>query len=215
MLEPFLGLFLKSPCPLCQRPRNREICGDCERRLQDYRYPNPLVFWRGDLPLFVWGRYEGQLKRAIAVMKYDRHPDLGRVAGRWLAESWRTCTPLPSNRYQVIPIPLHRQRLQERGFNQAEAIAKGFCHFTGYSLRAEGLLRVRATEALFGLSPAERQQTMRSAFQVGKSLDLGRSILLLDDIYTTGTTVQEAAKVLREKGYTVAGAIALSSSKTS
>jgi ComF family protein len=148
-------------------------------------------------------------------MKYDRHPDLGRVAGGWLAESWRACTPLPSNRYQVIPIPLHRQRLQERGFNQAEAIAKSFCHFTGYSLRAEGLLRVRATDALFGLSPAERQQIMRSAFQVGKSLDLGRSILLLDDIYTTGTTVQEAAKVLREKGYTVAGAIALSSSKTS
>lgn len=214
MLEPFLGLFLKSPCPLCQRPRDGEICGDCQRRLQDYRYPNPRVFWRGPLPLFVWGRYEGQLKRAIAALKYDRHPDLGRVFGRWIAESWRVSRPANGTRYTVIPIPLHRQRFQERGFNQAEAIGRGFCSLPGYSLHPSGLVRVRDTVALFALSPEERRTTIHEAFQIGQKLPKETPILLIDDIYTTGTTVREAARVLREQGYRVAGAIALSGPRT-
>jgi ComF family protein len=212
MLKSFLTLFLKPTCPLCQRPREREICGDCWRQLQDYRYQNPCSAWCGDLPRFVWGRYEGQLKRAIATLKYDHYADLGRVMGRWIAEGWCQSPPL-IERLAVIPIPLHPQRLQERGFNQAEAIAQGFCHLTGYPLYARGLRRIKDTEALFSLSPEARGQTMRAAFQVGTGLRKRSPLLLIDDIYTTGTTMREAAKVLRQRGYTVVGAIALSSPK--
>jgi ComF family protein len=172
-----------------------------------------LIFWRGEIPLFVWGRYEGGLKRAIAAMKYDRHPDLGRSMGRWIAESWRAAPPVSGKSYTLVPIPLYRERLRERGFNQAEEIALGFRSPTGYSLRADGLIRVRSTDALFGLSPEARARTMKAAFAVGRGLSRSVPILLVDDIYTTGTTIREAAKVLREGGYRVAGAIALASSR--
>jgi ComF family protein len=214
MLEPFLALFLKSPCPLCQRQSDRELCRDCGRQLQAYRQQNPLFLWHGDIPLFVWGRYEGKLKQAIATMKYDRHPDIGRLLGSWMGESWRTLPPLSSRRLTVIPIPLHSNKLKSRGFNQAEAIAQGFCGLTGYALASRGLTRIKDTEALFSLAPEDRKKTMQSAFQVGKNLPKQVPILVIDDIYTTGTTIKEAVEVLRKQGYQVAGAIALSSSRS-
>jgi ComF family protein len=213
MLEPFLALFLKSPCPICQRQSNQELCRDCTRQIRAYRQNNPLFLWRGDIPLFIWGRYEGKLKQAIATMKYDRHPDLGRLMGSWIGESWRALPPITDKPLTVIPIPLHPQKLQERGFNQAEAIAAGFCSLTGYSLHSRGLTRIKNTGALFSLAAEERKKTMQAAFQVGKGLSKQVPILLIDDIYTTGTTIQEAVQILRKQGYNVAAAIALSSSR--
>jgi predicted amidophosphoribosyltransferase len=131
-----------------------------------------------------------------------------------MGESWRTRPPLNDKRLTVIPIPLHPERLKERGFNQAQVIAEGFCGLTGYSLASRGLTRIKNTEALFSLAAEARKKTMQAAFQVGKNLPKSSPILLIDDIYTTGTTVQEAVQVLRKQGYRVAGAIALSSSRS-
>jgi ComF family protein len=214
MLEPFLALFLKSPCPLCQRQSDRELCRDCTRQLQAYRQNNPLFLWGGDIPLFIWGRYEGKLKQAIATMKYDRHPDIGHLLGSWIGESWRSHSPVSDKRLTVIPIPLHPERLKERGFNQSQVIAEGLCGVTGYSLASRGLTRIKNTEALFSLAAEDRKKTMQAAFQMGKNLPKSSPILLIDDIYTTGTTIQEAVQVLRKQGYRVAGAIALSSSRS-
>jgi predicted amidophosphoribosyltransferase len=130
-----------------------------------------------------------------------------------MGENWRTHPPLTDKRLTVIPIPLHPKRLKERGFNQAEVIAEGFCGVTGYTLASRGLTRIKNTEALFSLAAEERKKTMQAAFQVGKNLPKSVPILLIDDIYTTGTTIKEAVEVLRKQGYRVVGAIALSSAK--
>jgi len=215
MLEPFLALFLKSPCPLCQRQSERELCRDCGRQLQAYRQNNPLFLWHGSIPLFIWGRYEGKLKQAIAKMKYDRHPALGSLLGSCMGETWLLRPPLTDKRLTVIPIPLHPERLKERGFNQAEVIGEGFCRLTGYHLASRGLIRIKNTAALFSLAAEERKKTMQAAFQLGKNLPKSVPILLIDDIYTTGTTIEEAVQVLRTEGYRVVGAIAVASSKIS
>jgi predicted amidophosphoribosyltransferase len=115
----------------------------------------------------------------------------------------------------VIPIPLHPERLKERGFNQAEVIGEGFCRLTGYPLASRGLIRIKNTAALFSLAAEERKKTMQAAFQLGKNLPKSVPILLIDDIYTTGTTIEEAVQVLRTEGYRVVGAIAVASSKIS
>ena len=81
MFKGLLSLFLKSNCPLCQRPAESTICLDCERRLNACELTNPLKFWQEELPLFVWGHYDGQLKRAIAAFKYENHPELGEFFG--------------------------------------------------------------------------------------------------------------------------------------
>jgi ComF family protein len=194
-----LSLFLKSNCPLCDRPADNTFCQDCQKRLLSVRLHDCSQFWQGEIPLFVWGGYRGELKRAIAVCKYNNHPEIATALGFWLGEAWRN-SPLFRKypKIVVVPIPLHQNKLTYRGFNQAEIIAKSFCRVTNYQLQNNGILRQRDTQAMFGLSPTERVTNIRDAFCLGRSFQRRLPqfpILLIDDIYTTGTTVKEVAKI--------------------
>lgn len=214
MLKNFLSLFLKSNCPLCQRSANDVICNYCQRRLESCKLKNPSEFWQGELPLFAWGAYGGNLKSAIAAMKYESHPELGELMGIWLAKTWlnfeigKRVTKLT-----VVPIPLHLNRFKERGFNQAELIARGFCRLTGYTLQNQGLIRTRDTKPMFGLNPGERDRNIKGALSLGKDFQYRHPtapVLLVDDIYTRGTTVIEASKVLSEYKIPLFGAAVVS-----
>jgi len=218
MFKGLFSLFLKSNCPLCQRPAESIICPDCTRRVESCQLANPLQFWKDDLPLFVWGHYENQLKRAIAVFKYENHPELGEFFGYSLGENWLKCNLLKKfPQLTVIPVPLHVEKQKERGFNQAELIAKAFCHITHYPLQNQGLIRVRNTEALFNLNPQERQANVQQAFRLGRGLaqqQMKQPILLVDDIYTTGTTARECVKVLTAHQFPVLGVVAIASARS-
>jgi ComF family protein len=217
MFKGLFSLFLKSNCPLCQRPAESTICFDCERKLQASQLSNPLQFWRQDLPLFVWGHYEGQLKRAIAAFKYENHPELGELFGYNLGENWLKCNLLKKfPQLTLIPVPLHVEKQKQRGFNQAELIARAFCQITRYPLKNQGLVRIRNTEALFNLNPQKRQVTVQQAFRLGQGLTQQRiqpTILLVDDIYTTGTTARECVKVLNAHRFSVLGVVAIASAR--
>lgn len=212
-----LNLFLKSNCPLCDRPAEAEWCESCQRQLLRCRQTTPMAFCQDDLPVFVWGTYGGTLKRAIATLKYNNHPQLARPMGQWLAQDWLHSTVATSApKFTVIPIPLHSSKLQKRGYNQAQLIAQRFCEVTGYQHQPKILERFRETEAQFGLSQSEREQNLANAFVVGKSTQKISSIspvLLVDDIYTTGATIRSAAQTLRNRGIPVYGVVAIASSK--
>ncbi len=217
MLKSFLDLFLKPNCPLCQRPAEKELCFYCEKQLKQFENSSAEIFWQGDLPVFIWGNYDGLLKRAIAALKYDKKVNLGELFGYWLGEKWLSSSiSKQSKNLIIVPIPLHEQKLKIRGFNQAEIIAKGFCQITRYPLKANGLKRVKNTEALFGLNLQERQKEIKEALILGKDFQQklpNYPVLLLDDIYTTGTTVKEAKKVLEKHNIKVIGVVALASTK--
>jgi len=213
MLRSFLNLFLKSDCPLCDRPANSELCDFCQRQLQKCQLPNCKELWQGDLPVFAWGVYGGILKRAIAALKYENHPELARPLGQYLGKAWLNAQLSFPEKFShpptVVPIPLHPTKLKKRGFNQAELLAESFCEVTRLKLTAKGLERIKETEALFGLSPQERIENLQNAFRVGKGLRRQSRVLLLDDIYTTGNTVKEAAKALQQQGIATCGVVAI------
>ena len=218
MLKTLLALLLKSNCPLCERPADDNLCPYCQRQVQRCQLKECCQFWQGDLPLFAWGVYDGQLKRAIAALKYDGRAQLGEFLGYCLGKAWLD-SPVraQANKLTAVPIPLHPNKQQARGFNQAELIAKGFCQFTGYPLQIRGLERRRETQPMFGLNRSERQQNLSRAFSLGQGFQQRHPqspVLLLDDIYTTGTTVREAAKTLRSQGIPVFGVAAIATSKS-
>lgn len=216
MLKSFLSLFLQDKCPLCDRPAVEVVCRDCDRQLHQTQFPNPQRYWRNELPLFVWGNYDGITKRAIAAMKYDNQPQLGPWFGRQLAQQWRKT--LPQNpQVTVMPIPLHPQKQQQRGFNQAELISRQFAQLMGLPHDARSLQRTKATQALFELNVQQRQRELQQAFYVTpQSIPKlrQRPILLIDDIYTTGTTALEAQQTLQSVGLTVYGIAAIATPKS-
>ena len=206
LLERGLNLFLKSNCPVCDRSAQVVFCKYCHRQIQDCQLPQPDRYWQGDLPLFAWGKYEGSVKQSIGKLKYDGNQSIGNLYGEWLAASWQQHTPTKLlAKLIVIPIPLHADKLASRGFNQAELIAQGFCQVTGAKLDLS-LQRTRSTTAQFGLSKSARQENVEGAFMlVNSRLKLGDTVLLIDDIYTTGATVRSAAAVIRSIGVNVCG----------
>lgn len=206
-----LNLFLKTHCPLCDRSAERELCLYCQRQIQRCQFANPSQFWQKPLPVFAWGEYGGKLKMAIAAMKYEDHPQIAKPLGQWLGQAWQNSPLKGKAQFTVVPIPIHPHKRRERGFDQAELLAQYFCQVTGLPLAKRGLQRIRQTQALFNLSPEERQQEVADAFEVGSGFRRQPSgtVLLLDDIYTTGATAKAAITALKRRGIRVSGVVAM------
>ena len=137
-------------------------------------------------------------------MKYDRVRPAASVLGRMLAEAIEDLKPLFGGPVLVLPVPLHARKLRQRGFNQSELIARAALKLNPAPelILAAGVLeRRRETHSQIGLSRHQRRENMRGAFAVVKPAEVsGRDILLVDDVFTTGTTVSECARVLRKPG---------------
>ncbi|NJK38300.1 MAG: ComF family protein [Oscillatoriales cyanobacterium RM2_1_1] len=218
-----LSFFLRPNCPLCDRPADRELCLYCERQLLQCKSLSCYSL-ADQVPVLVWGRHQAALKRAIAVMKYQNHPEIAQILGEQLADGWleaslnfpKLALENDTETLVVVPIPMFAQKQKQRGFNQAELIARHFCRGTGFPLKAAGLERVRETEAQFQLSAQQRQANLKQAFQLGQDFRHSppkASILLVDDIFTTGATVQAALQTLTQAKLTVKGILAVSTTK--
>jgi ComF family protein len=202
-------LWLSPRCPLCDRSPARPFCDSCWRQIQSCQTLTGPTRDAHALQVLSWGWYQRPLKGAIAALKYDGHRAIADPLGRALGDWWQQ-RPIPTRRPPwVVPIPLHGEKQRQRGFNQAALIAAAFCRQTGLLLQAQGLRRQRPTQPQFGLGMAERQQNLADAFVLGdwSRPQRQRPILLLDDIYTTGTTAQAAAAVLRRAGWSVCGMV--------
>ena len=101
---------------------------------------------------------------------------------------------------EIIPVPLHRSRRRKRGFNQAEILARELGAAAGIPVRTDVLFRVKKTSPQKSLGKKERQANLKGAFAVSGAWNPGKNVVLIDDIYTTGATLDRAAKMLRKAG---------------
>jgi ComF family protein len=155
-----------------------------------------------------YGLYEDRMRAAIHALKYDRMYPAARRLGAMLAQAMVKLEGEAPAEMLVVPVPLHRSKHGQRGFNQARALAAEALRALRTShpewrltLAAKTLMRLRATETQAGLSPRQRRQNVRGAFQVADSQAVrGRHILLIDDILTTGATARAASLALKRAG---------------
>ncbi len=146
------------------------------------------------------GAFEGSLQAAIHRWKYEGKTHLTPFFAEWMAEGlsryWEPCSL-----DLLIPVPLHPQRLRERGFNQALLLAKALSRRTGIPYSKTILKKKKPTLPQVNLSGVEREKGLKAAFHVIEREELlGKSVLLVDDVYTTGATVNECSKVLVKGG---------------
>jgi ComF family protein len=150
-----------------------------------------------------YGAYDGGLRELIHLLKYEQVAPAAGVLGHMLAEAIQKLSPIADS-ILVIPVPLHRSKRRQRGFNQAELIARAALKINALpsaKLAGDVLERTRPTVSQIGLTRPQRVENIRGAFRVRHpSRVSGRNIVLVDDVLTTGTTVSECARILRKAG---------------
>lgn len=180
----------RSACPICAQPlidsSPSAVCGDCLR--------GPPRFDASFIPF----RYAYPLDRLIQRIKYNGDLSVGRV----LAELFAEQLLLARGRTQpelLIPVPLGTQRYRTRGFNQAIELARTISKQTNIPVRTDVLERTRETQEQAGLGRKQRRRNVRGAFKVQRAPACNH-VAILDDVVTTGSTVNEIAKLLRRAG---------------
>lgn len=164
-------------------PEPAALCGRCQRR------PPP---WDA---AFVPFRYAWPLDRLESRFKFGG----GLAAGRVLSTLW--LRHLDGIRPGVIvPVPLHRARLRQRGYNQALELARPLARALGVPVYRAGLQRVRATTAQTELGALARRRNLRGAFAANRNVAWPEHVILLDDVMTTGATLAECSRALRRAG---------------
>jgi len=194
--------FLPLPPRLCSR------CGQEACREEDgachacRRHPPPH---RRSLAFAAYG---GTLEEAIHRLKFQSEPRLARpLAGLLLDDPPAQLAPAEHD--LLLPVPLHPRRLRQRGYNQAALLGGELSRAWSLPLELGGLVRCRDTVPQSGLGEQERRSNLLGAFAVRPDRVAGRRVLLFDDVITTGSTVAECARTLREGGARSVTALAL------
>ena len=180
-------VFLAEPlCNVCGIPVDAPgLCTDCQRARPRFN------------ALRSWSAFDAPVRNALHRLKYRRDVGLGDALAAQLSEfvaalNW----PIDC----IIPVPLGQKRLQERGYNQVALIARPLSMAMKIDFAADALNRVRETRSQVGLTKLERRENVREAFQSRPKRVINRTVLLMDDVATTGSTLSSCAEALYAAG---------------
>lgn len=208
-----LGILYPQTCCFCGKVSKKNICEDCVGKIQYIEEPRckrcgkPVRYERqeycydcqGKEFFFEQGKnvwmHTGVVKQSIYQFKYRNRRIYGefyakemyRLFGTWIRENGIDL---------IIPVPLHAKRRKERGYNQAEILAECLGGLTGIRVEKAAVIRRKYTSPQKRLDNKERRKNLHNAFAVVKDLNSFKNILIVDDIYTTGSTINEVAKTI-------------------
>jgi ComF family protein len=195
-----MSFFAPPWCAVCGLPfphpmGDDAVCADCARERHSWDQARAVL------------RYDRHSRRLVLMLKHGDQTHLARAFGGWMR---RAGGDLLDGADLLVPVPLHWTRLFSRRFNQAALLANAIHTAGGPSLGADWLVRCRRTPSQGRLGPLARERNVRGAFALrrGRSVQ-GRSVVLIDDVLTTGATAEECARVLRRAGAASIGVLTL------
>lgn len=174
-------------CIYCGKrtPKNQIHCSNC--RNQEFAYSDAAS----------WAEYEGAIREAIHDFKYHQNIGLGDFFSSYLIQL------IESKKWHfdlVVPVPLSKERIKQRGFNQSALIAKPIALYFGVPYSGDALVRMRETSTQVDLSARERKMNLKDAFSGNPAKLNKKKVLIVDDIITTGATMANCSKSARDYG---------------
>lgn len=183
--------YIKEPaCKKCGKQlenERQEYCGDCNRNVHYFVQGKAVFSYRGEMKLSMY-RFKYSNKREYADFFAE---EAAKQYGAWMA--WRGVEV-------IVPVPMHAAKRRRRGYNQAEVFAKALGRETAIPVGRNLVKRIKNTIPQKALNDKQRKDNLKGAFQVRTNIVKYSKILLVDDIYTTGATVDAIAEVLKKAG---------------
>lgn len=164
-----------------------EYCYDCQKIKHFYTEGRALF------------SYNETMRKSIEAFKYKNRQEYAKFYGKELAAAYQKQIK-KWGAEAIIPVPIHRSRYLERGYNQAALIAYSLAEYTGLSVKERIIVRTKKTTAQKTLGTKDRLKNLQGAFHLKKSMVQYKKIILVDDIYTTGSTADACAAVLKKGG---------------
>lgn len=180
-------------CSICAEPFKSKVEEDhlCERCLRKRPFYDELR-----APYL----YEEKLMKAIQLIKYSGKSYIVKSLGPLLGVYAKNLISITKNMI-IIPVPLHRKKIRQRGFNQSGLFVKAISPILGLETDYYTLVRTRYTASQAGLNLEQRRKNVKGAFEVRGDSDIkGKAVILVDDVATTGNTMNECARILKKAG---------------
>ena len=192
-----LDLIYRKKCYFCGKSKDSvKMCQSCydELNFADIK-ANRII---DGVNIFTCGMYEKNLQKLIRGLKYHKQKELAFYLAKFMYEYFSKLE-LQGN-FQVVPVPLHKNKIKKRKYNHMELVAEEFCRLSGFTPNYELITRIKDTRPQYKLSRKERMQNLANAFEVDKTKYLSLPVLLIDDICTTGSTFEEMISALKKEG---------------
>ncbi len=196
-LTSLLDLIYRKKCYFCGKSQySIKMCPKCydELLFNDYRANRVIE----GVDIYSCGVYEQNLQKLIRGLKYHKQKELAFYLAKFMAEYF---DKLELNKtFQVIPVPLHKNRIKKRRYNHMNLVAEEFCKLTNNVYNPNLIYRIKDTKPQYKLNRQERMKNLSSAFSVDSSNNLNLPLLIIDDICTTGATFEEMITTLKKEG---------------
>lgn len=172
------------------------MCSKCYDSLEFLSFGKRFAI--DGVSIYCAGVYDKNLQKLIRGLKYHNQKDLAFYQAKFMWEYWQNITD--EKDYEVIPVPLHKERQHKRHYNHMELVAEEFCQLSGNILNKKLITRIKNTKPQYKLTHEQRAENLNGAFKIDKSALINGKILILDDICTTGATFAEIIKTLKAQG---------------
>lgn len=191
-----LDLLYPPRCGVCNRI-DTHLCPRCTAIIAEYGEPIERDLPENLTASYATALHEGAVRSVVLALKEDHHESLVAALGERLLFTFNQLKwPISC----IVPVPLHSSRLHERGYNQSALLAGYLGKKLAYPVYAEAIIRVRDTQHQVGLSGDERRMNVQKAFQANPTLIADHAVLLIDDVFTTGATLQACAEAVLKAG---------------
>lgn len=197
------GELICTSCKLSLKKLENQLCIVCQKQaIFGLTHPNCLTPYRADGLISFYDYHDENIAKILIAGKYKFIPDVFKELGTLVAERFQKnhMNIIGTIPYTLVPIPLHSTRLRWRGFNQSEILAKQISKYS-HIPNINVLVRHKLTKTQKDLNKQERQKNLTDAFKLAPNANVkNKNILLVDDVTTTGSTLSQAAKVLKQNG---------------
>ena len=199
IFKSFIDLIYKKKCYFCFNSKySLTMCPECYDKLQFCNFEVNRII--DGVDVYCAGVYTKELQKLIRGLKYHKQKELAFYQAKFMYEYFQSIDALKDKNIELIPVPLHKNRIKSRKYNHMELVCKEFSLLSGFKCNFNLIERIKDTKPQYKLSRAERLGNLQHAFTVNKDFVPQNPVLIFDDICTTGATFEEIIKELKSNG---------------